>query len=214
MEGDGQAPDTKAQRSEVSTAKASRVMFRWSSEMIAQLTAEFLAAPLNQSISAVAKAIAARHGWTPESTEYKIYHLDLPDQREAQSQGSVKPDGDEVRQAEGDAAVVGSALEQESALPATLATEKRSERQMVNALPVGPVELRRGNFVWDVRIDGAVQRWYLDYPYGSFPVQEGLVVYQGITYALQVVGINTVRAMSAQTEPMKVQAAEKRALAG
>ncbi len=65
--------------------QAKRPLFRWTSEMVEELTTEFLSAT-EPNNSAVAKAIAERHGWPVERVEYKIYHLDLPQRRSAQRQ--------------------------------------------------------------------------------------------------------------------------------
>jgi hypothetical protein len=199
---EGRAGDAQVEEYEAQAAPAKRVMFRWTDERIEQLTTAFLATPLDQSVSSAAKAIAEGHQWPTESTEYKIYHLDLPQKRLAQQSTStpLKEDG---AQDEPGAQV-------ESADPATLEAAPSPEvnasgpRPVIETEKAQPVELCRGNFVWDVRVDGRVQRWFLDYPVGAFPVQKGLVVYQGITYALQMVGCNTVKATSVQP-PAEVQ---------
>jgi len=195
---DRQAPETRAGKRKAAAAKASRVMFRWTGEMIRQLAAAFLATPLDQSISAAAKAIAEHHSWPAESVEYKIYHLDLPSQRLAQQ--SALPSLKE-RSEQDEPAALGEGTDPPSELDETRHEVKAPRTpHLTEPESASPVEMSRGNFVWDVRVDGAVQRWYLDYPYGAFPVQDGLVVYQGATYALHMVGINTVRATSIQQQ--------------
>ena len=68
----------------------------------------------------------------------------------------------------------------------------------------GMLELAKGNFVWDVVVDGEPWRWYLDYVYGEFPIADGAdFVYQGKVYVLDRVSTSmvTVRvkvAMSAE----------------
>jgi hypothetical protein len=190
------ATDADVEAHGAQAAPTKRVMFRWSSERIALLTAEFLAMPLDQSISAAAKIIAERHQWPAESTEYKIYYLDLPQKRLAQQSSSapLKENGEQDEPgAQVESADLGSS--QAASSPEVNASETL---QLTESEKAKPLELCRGNFVWDVRVNGAIQRWFLDYPYGAFPVQEGLVVYQGTTYALQLVGSNTVRAISVQ----------------
>jgi hypothetical protein len=204
---DGRAGDVDVEEHEAQAAPTKRLMFRWSSERIALLTAEFLATPLDQSVSSAAKAIAERHQWPAESTEYKIYHLDLPQKRLAQqsSSASLKEDGEQDQPG---AQVESADLASLEAAPSP-EVNASGALQLTEPEKAQPVELCRGNFVWDVRVDGAVQRWFLDYPYGAFPVQEGLVVYQGTTYALQMVGINTVRATSVQqSTQMETKASE------
>src|SRR5579875_145882 len=178
------------EKHEAQSAPTKRVMFRWTSERIERLTAEFLTTPPDQSVSSAAKAIAGRHRWPAESTEYKIYHLGLPQQRLARPSTSA-PRKEDGAQAEPEAQVEIADSRAAASPPAPEAAQ--------------PVELCRGNFVWDVRVDDRIQRWFLDYPYGDFPARKGeLVVYQGTTYALQMVGSNTLRAW-VQPPPVQVQ---------
>jgi hypothetical protein len=193
---DGRDLETDTGRHEAAMIPAKRVMFRWTDERIEELTTAFLATPPDQSISAAAKAIAERHQWPAESTEYKIYHLDLPQKRLAQQSSSapLKEDGEQDQPgAQVESTDPGSS--QAASSPEGNASETL---HLTESEKAQPVELCRGNFVWDVRVNGAIQRWFLDYPYGAFPVQEGQVVYQGTTYALQMVGINTVKATLVQ----------------
>jgi hypothetical protein len=141
-------------------------MFRWTSRMIQQLSETFFAWD-EPNISAAAKAIAQRYGWPVESVEYKIYHLGLPRQREQQHTETS------TEQQEGQT--------EEVLLPAIAPDPDHGMSQSPVSLPSGP-------FLWDVKIDGKLQRWPLDVAYGMFPCAAGShVVYHDKVYVLQQV---------------------------
>ncbi len=50
----------------------------------------------------------------------------------------------------------------------------------------GTIALTPGAFLWDVKVDGALQRWALDYPYGHCAFEPGtLCIYRDQTYQLE-----------------------------
>ncbi len=186
---------------------AKRSMFRWTAEMVQELTTEFLASPLDQSISATARTIAVKHDWPADKLEYKIYQLDLPELRQEQHRAGKAGDKDTHDQdvqhhnqtQDGiDVAVVVPEFEQKQDVP------KEPEMQESN----GAVELRKGNYVWDGRVNNEMTRWFLDYPYGAFPVQkDAQVIYHGHTYMILKVGTSSFAA-SAVGVPLESQEEE------
>lgn len=162
---------------------AKRTLFRWSPEMKQELAEAFLETPPELSISAVAKLIAERRGWPVECVEYKIYHLHLQQDRRSalESQDEAKEKLPEPQN-------------QELVDEGIAAEDQSGDHPADTERPVNdePMSLRRGHFVWDIRVDGSVQRWALDYPYGSFPGISGQIIrYRDMLYGIQRVGTNT-----------------------
>lgn len=187
-----QPPDMEAPKTEACAqpAPAKRAMFRWTGDMLSQLTAEFLISSQDASISAIAGAIADRHHWPVKCVEYKIHHLDLPRQREQHPTSMLKAHS---------AAIAVCASEQETQ------SEPVAQESSERTLGPLPMELQRGNYVWDGRVDDETQRWYLDYSYGSFPAQIGdHVRYRGRIYVLQQVGTSSFRAEISQPRPAEL----------
>lgn len=153
------APDTSEKRQ----------MFRWTSAMIQQLRKTFFASD-EPNVSAAAKTIAQHYGWPAESVEYKIYHLDLPREREQRHQQDTET-STEQEESQTEGAVV----------KARMPDPEDSSCHLPASLPSGP-------FLWDVKIDGKLQRWPLDVAYGMFPCAAGShVVYREKEYVLQQV---------------------------
>src|SRR5579883_1941033 len=193
---DRRGPGADAPGHEGAATSAKRLKFHWTSQMIEQLSAAFLSTPADQSIRGAAKAIAEQQSWPVECVVSKLYQLALPRKREARPSPSTSPevDGEQV-----ETPVPGKSVERAGGQDAPKTAVNPSQTLLLaESEAAAPLELCRGNFVWDVCVDDRRQRWFLDYPYGDFPVRKGLVVYQGATYALQLVGSNTLRASSLQ----------------
>jgi hypothetical protein len=188
------APDTEALSTPIvapATPSSKRSMFRWTPEMVQMLATEFLASPLEESISATARAIAAHHDWPADKVEYKIHQCGLPEQRHerhcADSAGDEQIPNQDAQNAE-------QVTETSITIP-VLEQEQHVSRGPVVQESRGPVELHTGNYAWDGHVDGEKKRWYLDYPYGEFPVQkEAQVVYRNHIYKILMVGSSSFTA--------------------
>lgn len=148
--------------------------FRWTPFMIQQLTETFFASD-EPSISAVSRTIAEKYGWPIQSIEYKIYHLDLPREREQNRQQQQREPEEQALQEESPVAVE----------PLPVAAEEKQSGS--------PLLLPAGAFLWDVKIAGTLQRWPLDIVYGMFPCAAGShVVYREKVYVIQQVSTSVI----------------------
>jgi hypothetical protein len=186
---------------------------RWTPVMIQQLTAAFFASD-EPSISAVSRAIAGKYGWPSESVEYKIYQQGLPRQREQQRHQQDIETSAEQEEGQPDIAV-GADVSR----PCEISAEQKEVGQTEEAAGVKahvpeledsschlPASLSSGNFLWDVKIDGKLQRWPLDVAYGMFPFsQPGTpLVYREQQYVLQQVGTSVIAVTQERRTAMQV----------
>ena len=177
-----------------------RPLFRWTPAMIEQLTAAFLTSS-EPHIGEVARAIAEQYGWPAEGVEYKIYHLGLPRWRESQRGEQDQDVQHDAQDQGGDYAAVPLPVQEEEVL-----LEQDEEVSRLSPLVIDgtqPVALRRGNFLWNVQVDGRLQRWELDYAYGQFPVADGQQVkYHDQVYCLQQACPNLLRLTTQEESPV------------
>jgi len=173
---------------------------RWTPVMIQQLTTAFFASD-EPSISAVSRAIAGKYGWPVERVEYKIYQQGLPRQREQQRhQQDIKTSAEQeedqpVIPVEVDtSAPIETSAEQEEGQTEEAARVKAHVSEPEDGSNHLPASLSSGNFLWDVKIDGKLQRWPLDVAYGMFPFSRPgtPLVYREQQYVLQQVGTSVI----------------------
>jgi hypothetical protein len=163
--------------------------FPWTEEH-ERLLAEAYDTSQQSSINARMKEIAARFGWSFHVVDYRLRQLlknRQKPQREATEQllptepPHQKFGPETLRCAQDDKATEPPHQEDDrvEVQPITALSEKVDMEQS------SPVSLPSGPFLWDVRIDGKLQRWQLESAYGQFPQQAGThFVYREREYVL------------------------------
>lgn len=154
--------DVPEEEGEPTGSRRGKRGFLWTDEHERQLEAAYDASSL-PSDNARIKDIAARYGWPFHVVDYRLRQLKK--RRQAQQEAEEQPDAEENQVEE----------EAPAADPDIVAVVEQAR----------PMSLPPGPFLWDVRINGNVQRWQLDFVYGQFPLKAGTqFVYRGREYVL------------------------------
>jgi len=183
--------------------------FRWTPSLVRQLTEAFSTSD-EPSISAVSRAIAGKYGWPVEGVEYKIYHLGLPRQREQQQRHQQDTETSAEQEEKGQPIIPVGADVSAPTETSTEQEESQTEEARVKAHAPDPEDgsyhLPSGNFLWDVKIDGKLQRWPLDVAYGMFPFSRPgtSLVYREKQYVLQHVSTSVIAVTQEQRTAMQV----------
>lgn len=162
--------------------------FPWTDEH-QRLLEEAFDASQQQSINARMKEIAARFDWPFHVVDYRLRLLHGK-RRAAQRELVVQPSAEENQVEMQPVTVTPEAIEVEQSSPASLL---------------------RGPFLWDVRVDGKLQRWQLDVIYGQFSLKVGThFVYCKREYVLRQVASSMIAVtpvMAAQEPSPEMQLA-------
>ncbi len=174
--------------------------FRWDAGRLERLTAAFEKMYAGNLCEA-ARLIAQQHGWPVGSVDSKLRALRLHKKQRAA--------GEEVQENEQPAEFLtptGIATHEEthgpqvpaaSTVEFTQAAVLLAEQHQVPALVPGP-------FQWDVKVDGTLQRWGLDYAYGKFPFTGGLCSHRGDHYQIEKVNSSQLVVSRATLSPGQV----------
>ncbi len=179
-------------------AKRGKRGFLWTEEH-GRLLEEAVQASQQPSTNAKIKDISSRFGWPYHVVDYRMRQLQKKSQQEPSAPGepaSLEQSRAEVQPVTSPLTVEVShskARPSRSAEPASRCATQTEVQPVTSTLTVdrgrGKAQLSSGPFLWDVKINGYVQRGPLDAPYGNFPFASPGTpfVYRDEEYVLQQV---------------------------
>jgi hypothetical protein len=161
--GESASPDTPEREAELKDGKRrGKRGFAWTDEH-ERLLEEAFDTSQHESTNARLKEIAARFDWPFHVVDYRLRQL-----RTKRQQSPREPREETLQEDD----------QLEEAQPIAVSPKEVDVDRSPASLPLGP-------FLWDVKIEGKLQRWQMDIVYGQFPQKAGAhFVYREREYVL------------------------------